>query len=1324
MADNSLSFNISALDRASKTFIDLAATVDKLSSKLDELGAREAKPEVDVETAKAQADLDALDAYLDVIGKKDETAKVNVDTKDAESAMNSFEAKWTLIGAGIIAAAPIAGAAILAGLGGAFAAVGILAEKGNAQVAQSFTQAEDAAKKALTDGFAPIAPVLVGLSQQAGNAASNLEGTFRQAAEATAPLLQAVGVDLIDATQKGVQDSAAELNSLAPIAHAVGQDFLDAEQGIAGFLKNLDVGDAAQTLSLIGDVAKDDLPAIGNLVSAIAPLTNTILSLLDPAIKDTANDLALLKPLFQAVDAVVTPLAPMIGALAPPLLATAAASKLLTGSWLDFGGAAQKITAPLNDVNGTLTSLANKLGVTTAAQNAATKAGLQQAASTTAMKSALTDEASAQALVAFQQDASIKNLTTLDAALAEQVAAAEAAASAEEALAGAEEGATLAMGPMGLILGVIGAALVGYVSSSNSATTSTQTMSGELGKLEQSAGQGANALAQLFGQDANAKQLSDTLAKYGVTTQTLTQAQNGNVAAQQQVTAALKQAQQAAQSKLDTDKQAYDQLTTNATVVGAQGQTYTTNANAVKQAADAMNQDKTAVSNATDSYNDAKNAVADTTDALKEQGITLSASQGFWNLMGSSLQSASQSFQTATSGLKYMFDAQNTSITTASQAAQAQTQLKEAVTQAQEAYNSAANGVSQANYQVTQSAQGVSQAQHGVQNALQGVASAEQALTNAEQTETNAQNALIQARAAAIAQMQQLQLQVADQSDSVASAQVNLFDAQQAVTAGGLQGQSLANFGPITTANEANYKLLLQLSQAQDAYNDALSQQQQIQQQNASAQQQGENGNSSVLSAQQQLVSSQQGVAAATQQVSDAQYSQQQASLALKNAQYEQQQASLAVQQAAEQEQQARLQLSTAVNNNTTDTQGNSVAAANNRTSIEQMYEANVNLYGPTQQAADITEQQGQAAGYTKSQVDAVIGSLGGLNGQVSTFSIVGTPSLNLTALIQQALQQGLDPYSFGIPAAQVDLARGPTGASYASGGYISGEGGPTDDMIPAWLSNGEFVVNAQSAATHRGLLEQINAPGFASGGSINTNGPAVLGVNFRLGMWDGLLASTSKVMQGLGWSAPNLPNNPGPIDFGAFAVPSGGGGGNTAGGNATPAQGGSAAQAQAYAASQLANFGWGQDQMPDLIKLWNQESGWNDNAVNKSSGAYGIPQSLGHGHPYNLGDYAAQIQWGLNYIKGRYGSPDAAWAHEVAYNWYAKGGPVTAAALTPPSGADVHRSYMVPGMAAGGPAGATASGDTHFHLNVHNAGNNNVDIRSQYRRMEILANI
>lgn len=84
---------------------------------------------------------------------------------------------------------------------------------------------------------------------------------------------------------------------------------------------------------------------------------------------------------------------------------------------------------------------------------------------------------------------------------------------------------------------------------------------------------------------------------------------------------------------------------------------------------------------------------------------------------------------------------------------------------------------------------------------------------------------------------------------------------------------------------------------------------------------------------------------------------------------------------------------------------------------------------------------------------------------------------------------------------------------------------------------------------------------------------------------------------------------------------------------------------------------GWGANEWPSLKALWTQESGWDANSVNSSSGAYGIPQALGHGHPFALGDARAQIAWGLNYIRGRYGSPSAAEAHERSFNWYARGG-------------------------------------------------------------------
>ncbi|WP_307794798.1 hypothetical protein [Leifsonia sp. TF02-11] len=101
-------------------------------------------------------------------------------------------------------------------------------------------------------------------------------------------------------------------------------------------------------------------------------------------------------------------------------------------------------------------------------------------------------------------------------------------------------------------------------------------------------------------------------------------------------------------------------------------------------------------------------------------------------------------------------------------------------------------------------------------------------------------------------------------------------------------------------------------------------------------------------------------------------------------------------------------------------------------------------------------------------------------------------------------------------------------------------------------------------------------------------------------------------------------------------------------------------AAAQAYASSRLAAFGWGQDQMGCLIKLWNHESGWRADAFNSSSGAYGIPQSLPASKMSSAGsdwmtNQNTQVDWGLDYINRAYGSPCAAWSFEMSHdpNWY-----------------------------------------------------------------------
>ena len=96
----------------------------------------------------------------------------------------------------------------------------------------------------------------------------------------------------------------------------------------------------------------------------------------------------------------------------------------------------------------------------------------------------------------------------------------------------------------------------------------------------------------------------------------------------------------------------------------------------------------------------------------------------------------------------------------------------------------------------------------------------------------------------------------------------------------------------------------------------------------------------------------------------------------------------------------------------------------------------------------------------------------------------------------------------------------------------------------------------------------------------------------------------------------------------------------------------------QTIAEALLAKFGFSSSQMSCLIPLWAGESGWRVNAENASSGAYGIPQALPGSKMATAGadwqtNAATQIEWGLGYIRDRYGSPCGAWGFKQGHGWY-----------------------------------------------------------------------
>lgn len=187
-----------------------------------------------------------------------------------------------------------------------------------------------------------------------------------------------------------------------------------------------------------------------------------------------------------------------------------------------------------------------------------------------------------------------------------------------------------------------------------------------------------------------------------------------------------------------------------------------------------------------------------------------------------------------------------------------------------------------------------------------------------------------------------------------------------------------------------------------------------------------------------------------------------------------------------------------------------------------------------------------------------------------------------------------------------------------ATGMLVPGNGSPTADDKLVRVSSGEAIVPAHLVGAIAPFLAAHGVPGFAAGGLISN--------------------TTVKVdTMGIGNSL-----------FSGY-------GGIFAGGSAA---GATSSNANVALGAQLAAslYGWVGPMFEALNKLWTRESGWNADAVNPTSGAAGIAQSLGHG-PVPLGDAYAQILWGLSYIAQRYGNPINAWAHEVSSGWYDRGG-------------------------------------------------------------------
>lgn len=210
--------------------------------------------------------------------------------------------------------------------------------------------------------------------------------------------------------------------------------------------------------------------------------------------------------------------------------------------------------------------------------------------------------------------------------------------------------------------------------------------------------------------------------------------------------------------------------------------------------------------------------------------------------------------------------------------------------------------------------------------------------------------------------------------------------------------------------------------------------------------------------------------------------------------------------------------------------------------------------------------------------------------------------------------------------------------ATNADGGYISGPGGPREDKILSWLSNGEFVQQAAAVKYYGSdFMHALNArrvpkdvlPGFAQGGGVGKGKVDPITLKYVAKHDPKQLAQTFKKLRtALGMEMPAY----------------------------SPAMilGGGVQRWAPLVLEALRLLGQPSSLLPNVLRRMNQESGGNPRAINlwDSNAAKGIP-SMGlmqtilptfnaYAGPYRgrgVWDPFANIYAGLNYALHRYPS-------------------------------------------------------------------------------------
>ncbi|MGH3095562.1 MAG: hypothetical protein ACRDMV_06125 [Streptosporangiales bacterium] len=189
MADRSLSFNVAAIDRASKSFEKIALRIERLEGKLDRLDAKRVDVDVDVDTDKAER-------------------KIRRFTKRIGDTFGALPSRLrgiliTGLFAGIVAAAPVAGAiaasALVLAFGAGLAILPTIVAAHNKKVRKSFSDLADHVKPIAKRISQPFVPALQHVAKVAQDTFDSFAPALRKSFADLGPDLSLFADDLSDA---------------------------------------------------------------------------------------------------------------------------------------------------------------------------------------------------------------------------------------------------------------------------------------------------------------------------------------------------------------------------------------------------------------------------------------------------------------------------------------------------------------------------------------------------------------------------------------------------------------------------------------------------------------------------------------------------------------------------------------------------------------------------------------------------------------------------------------------------------------------------------------------------------------------------------------------------------------------------------------------------------------------------------------------------------------------------------------------------------------------------------------------------------------------